>query len=233
MIALFFNSIQQQVPDQLISRNHPETMAILAIALMGTLFIGLARISNMKSIETVSKLFLNGQSMEQVLKENLRLTSVSFILLIANFFVASGLVIWLLLSAVTTFDTFILFTMAIAVPAALVLFECIGIGIVGWITGESQKVNPIISSSLVGYAFFGLAFLGLVFIWVLNPAWTPFFSIVVFCLIGVQYLSRIFKSARIVLTNGVPWYYLILYFCTLEILPISFVYYYATLNFAK
>ena len=233
MIALFFNSLLQHVPDQLISRNHPETMALLAIALMGALLIGLARTSNIRSIETVSRLYLNVQSMDQILKENMRLSSLSFILLLVNFFVASGLLIWLLLTHVTQFNPTVIIGCAAILPAALVFLESAGILTIGWITGESQKVNAIISSSLLGYAFLGLTVLAIVFLWLLNPNWSIFFIPLVWGLIGVQYIIRGFKSARIVLSNGVPWYYIILYFCTLEILPISFAYYYVSMNFLQ
>jgi hypothetical protein len=152
-------------------------------------------------------------------------------MLLANYVVSAGLICWLWLTYFHIEDRDRLWLIAFALPILLAAFEILGIRCIGLISGEQKRVYSVIPNSLVVYALGGVLLLVFAFVWILNPTWNlPIFYVLSFQ-IGVFYLIRVVKNSAIVLKNGVPWYYLILYFCTLEILPLVLVYYYALRNF--
>jgi hypothetical protein len=231
LIQFFFDSTVQEVPDQLLLRPYTQTTLLLALGFIGLMFIGLSRMWNLNSVSTIFRVFFNSESIEQAQKENIRFTSISFIMLLANYVVSAGLICWLWLTYFHIEDRDRLWLIAFALPILLAAFEILGIRCIGLISGEQKRVYSVIPNSLVVYALGGVLLLVFAFVWILNPTWNlPIFYVLSFQ-IGVFYLIRVVKNSAIVLKNGVPWYYLILYFCTLEILPLVLVYYYALRNF--
>jgi hypothetical protein len=63
----------------------------------------------------------------------------------------------------------------------------------------------------------------LLLLWIFNNQWSNYFKITLFAFIILFYLLRIILSLRKSLNYSIRWYYLILYFCTLEIMPYAFV----------
>jgi len=53
---------------------------------------------------------------------------------------------------------------------------------------------------------------------------------IVIVLFNLMNLVRVIKNSIVVIGAGVSWYYIILYFCTLEILPLFVAYHYVEMN---
>lgn len=62
----------------------------------------------------------------------------------------------------------------------------------------------------------------LLLLWMLNDQWAIYFKWAILILITIFYLLRIALYLSKSFKHHVSWYYLILYFCTLEILPYAF-----------
>lgn len=60
-------------------------------------------------------------------------------------------------------------------------------------------------------------------LWVFNAQWSNYFKIILLGVILIFYLIRVVLSFRKSFNYSIRWYYLILYFCTLEILPYAFM----------
>jgi hypothetical protein len=74
------------------------------------------------------------------------------------------------------------------------------------------------------FFFLGLLYLPLFAVFILNVNWAneliPLIYILTILVLGYRFL----KGFRFGLQNNISWYYLILYFCSLEIWPLLFVY---------
>ena len=233
LIQFFVDSLVQEVPDQLILRPNAQATILMGLSFIGLMFVGLSRMLNLKSLSTVVRVFFNSESIEQAQKEHMRLTSLSFIFLLTNYTLAFGIMIWMAVNALGINNSNGALLLACTVPIFLVLYEVVIVSTVGLITGEQKRIIPTISLSLIGYAFSGMVILVGVFLWILNPAMNKALLYALLFLVLLFYLIRVVKNSAVVLKNGVPWYYLILYFCTLEILPILIGFYFLVRNFYK
>jgi hypothetical protein len=68
--------------------------------------------------------------------------------------------------------------------------------------------------------FSGLLFSVIGLFWIMSPGADKLFLSLFLAVISLKVLSRLLKNSMAVLGNGVRWYYIMLYLCTLEILPL-------------
>ena len=157
---------------------------------------------------------------DQFVKENLRIESASSVFLIVNFFISTSLCTFLALQRSLGLSYSESFILAITAPLALFLVETSFVPLVGYIAGDNRLHLLTREHTLTGFQFTGLICTGLSFFWVLhtfNDQWLLFLFTLT---IAFQLIIRIVKEFWCVLQAGVMWYYIILYLCTLEILPL-------------
>ncbi len=219
------------MPDTLVPRAENRTLFLSGLFAVSLVLIAIARISNYKAIGTVIQAFLSGGSAHQLLKENMRINSLSSILLVVNYLIASFICIFLVLNRTMGLPSHVSLICASILPLAFTIFEIVGLALTSLITGEGKIMEPAFQTAWIGYEFIGLPLSILALVWIMNPALNVL-CFVVFCiLVGTRVLQRITKSSILVLNRGVAWYYIFLYLCTLEILPLSVAYYFVQLNF--
>ena len=229
----FFNGRISSVPMELDMRVQSFTLILTGILATSLLLVILARIRNSKAIPTVLSAFLKNMSIDQYFKANMRMESLSSIFLILNYFVCFSVCLFLLFSRTLSLDLAWAIGLSILIPIGLFILDTASVILVGAITGESKKLNSSLIITLSLNQFFGL-FLSLVsLLWIMNPEFNTVYLVIFGLLLVLQYLTRVLKNTVAILINGVPWYYLILYFCTLEILPLYSAYYYLAMNFAR
>lgn len=229
----FFNGVSQEVPNMLEPKVETYTMYLIAFLALSFMFVAISRIGNTKAIVTVLAVSFKSNGVDQVLKENMRLSSFSSVILLVNYFLGFGLCLFLTLNRIIVLDLFFSIILSVSVPFALFLLEIFGPLIVGFLTGELKKLSISAINTITGNQFFGLVFSILALFWIMNPLYNRLFLGLFAGLLCLKFILRLFKSSYVVLTNGVSWYYLILYFCTLEILPLFVAYYYILKNFLK
>ncbi|MEY3237516.1 MAG: hypothetical protein RI883_1617 [Bacteroidota bacterium] len=227
----FFGSGNGEIPGELSVRTETFTILLLGVLLISFLLISLSRLYNTKSLKTVIAIFFKNSSVEQELKENMSLSSLSSFLLILNYFISFSLCCFLYLNRFLLMENFWATIIAVIIPISLFIIETLGLIMIAWITGEQKQLFPAIVITLTGNQFVGIAFSLLSLLWIMNPEFNKLFLSIFLGLFLLKYFMRLFKNSFIVLSNGVSWYYLILYFCTLEILPLFIIYYYVEMNF--
>jgi hypothetical protein len=228
----FFNGRISSVPMELDLRVQSFTLILTGILASSLLLVILARIRNSKAIPSVLSSFLKNISIDQHFKENMRMESLSSIFLLLNYFVCFSVCLFLFFSRILSLDLVWAIGLSIFLPIGLFVLDTLSIILVGAITGESKKLHSSLIITLSLNQFFGL-FLSLVsLLWIMNPEFNAIYVVVFGILLVLHYLMRVLKNAVAILINGVSWYYLILYFCTLEILPLYSTYYYVAKNFA-
>lgn len=229
----FFNGRISSVPMELDLRVQSFTLVLTGILATSFLLVILARMRNSKAIPTVLSAFLKYISIDQHFKENMRMESLSSIFLILNYFVCFSVCLFLFLSRILSFDVVWSILLALFLPIGLFAIETMGVLMVGALTGESKKLQSSLIITLSLNQFFGLLLFLVSLLWIMNPEFNTIYLVIFGLLFVLQYVMRVLKNTIAILINGVPWYYLILYFCTLEILPLYSTYYYMAKNFLR
>jgi len=115
---------------------------------------------------------------------------------------------------------------ASSVPVALLIYEMFGILFIGALTGEFKRIKSILLVTITTNQITGLVLFLIALFWTLNPQFgTLFFKLSVGIML-LKLLIRTIKGMYVILNNGVSLYYIILYFCTLEILPLMVLSYF-------
>jgi hypothetical protein len=219
------------VPESLEPRDDSFVIILTGISALSFLLIGLARFYNNKSIQTVFGVYLKQEGVEQILKENLRLNSLSSLALNLSFFIGAGLCVFLVSYQFFELNWYVSLFFGSVFPFIYFCIEVFGILLSAWISGESQKMEGTITNIIVPNAVYGVLFSFLALLWIMNPEKMPLFSISFFILFTLKIVIRIIKNALLVFNKGISWYYIILYFCTLEVLPLLVLYYFVTERF--
>ena len=83
------------IPDTLVPRAENRTLFLSGLFAVSLILIAIARISNYKAIGTVISAFFSLGSIHQLLKENMRVISLSSILLLLNYLISSFICVFL------------------------------------------------------------------------------------------------------------------------------------------
>jgi hypothetical protein len=111
-------------------------------------------------------------------------------------------------------------------PISLLIYDMIGIVFIGLITGEFKRLKSILLVTITTNQITGIVLFLLALFWTLNPQFGALFFKLSVSIFLIKVLFRIIKGIYIILNNGVSLYYIILYFCTLEILPLMVLSYF-------
>lgn len=197
--------------------------------IMTALFIGLILLSmarlvrpNIYSHLLISSMKVSG--LRSYIKEALPLNKRGSLLLLANY-VISSTVVMVLWHEVSPSEYNWMDVLLVTVPVLTFIFNFVSMEFTGWLTGEydtfvEPKMIKLIGSEMKGVLFF---LIGL--IWLLNDSLATVLWQLAVWVFFIEMAFRIFKSVLIVFAKGVSWYYIILYLCTLEILPLFIAYY--------
>lgn len=232
-ISEFFGSEMQEIPEYLDYRAQTYTLLMIGVLSLSFAMIAVSRMSNNRSISTVMSVFFRNTSVDQVLKENMRLNSLSSVLLILNYFISFSLSTFILLNRIILLEVVWSVLFAVAVPLIWFILEILGLLTIGWLTGEQKRLEISIINTLTGSQFSGLILSVIALFWIMNPDLNRLFLALFIAVICLKFVTRLLKNSIAVLSSGVPLYYLILYFCTLEILPLFVAYYYVLKNFLE
>jgi hypothetical protein len=213
------------VPEFLEARDSSYIIYLTAICAVSFFFIGLARFYNNKSIPTIFGVYLKQEGVEQILKENFRLNSLSGLTLNLSYFIGSGLCMFLTCRQYWLFSWNTSLIVASIAPFLVFIIETIGILISGLLSGENQKLDGTITNVIIANTLYGILFSVLALIWIMNSEKSTLFALVFSSLFILKLFIRIVKNAFLVFNKGVSWYYIILYFCTLEVLPTLVLYF--------
>jgi hypothetical protein len=205
---------------------------VVPLVVISFVMITFAKYQNNSIFSSLVKLLLTNKNFEQILKEDLKLSSSSSIALIVNYFFIISTCVFLGLHAsninISLSSSVIV---ALAIPFGVFLLQIVSLWIIGVTTKEVKVIVVPFLETIVIIEFMGFILFFLALVWVLNPQYSYYFIHTFGILLGLGFILRFFKSLFSVLRKGIAWYYIILYFCTLEILPLFIAYYYISLEF--
>jgi hypothetical protein len=233
MHQIFGNGEVVEIPTHLLLRQNNLSHQVIPLVVLSFVIITFAKFQNHFIFNSLFKLIFANKNFEQVLKEDLKIASSGSVALIINYFLIVSTCVFLSIEAKINISTGKAIFISLGIPTAVFLFQIISLWLIGAVTKETKIITVPLLETTVIIEFIGFLLFFLALIWVLNPRYTDYFLFTFGFILCLGFLIRFFKSLYSVLRKGVSWYYIILYFCTLEILPFVIVYYYASKNFKE
>ncbi len=186
--------------------------------------LSIARFARAEVYQTL--ILANGkfQGVVAYVRETMPLNKPSSLLLILNYFLSMGAISYMLVENSTLFPLPSKAAVFL-VPILFLLWSLTCFIVTGWLTGESDKFIAPITLKIIGAQLLGLLYFVFAIIWLFMSFESQLFINIVILMFLAESFFRIVKSVRIVFKQGVSWYYIILYLCTLEILPLLMAYY--------
>lgn len=157
-------------------------------------------------------------------KDNLPQNKPGSVLLLVNYLIAGTALMMLYVfsgQSVAIQDEWVLLTL----PAGLLILNLLSFELSARITGEAEPFAQAKTFKMLGAEISGIVYFVVATIWALNIELGPLMWQIALWVFISESVVRIVKSGIAVLSLGVDWYYIILYLCTLEILPLFVVYY--------
>jgi hypothetical protein len=214
------------IPSALNLRAENYTLYVLLFIIVSILLIALAKLSNSKTFKILLEVNTKGATIEQYLRENMRTGSLASIALLINYYAVIFVLFFLTLKNGYHLNLSISLTISVIAPISLLIYDMIGIVFIGLITGEFKRLKSILLVTITTNQITGIVLFLLALFWTLNPQFGALFFKLSVSIFLIKVLFRIIKGIYIILNNGVSLYYIILYFCTLEILPLMVLSYF-------
>jgi len=109
---------------------------------------------------------------------------------------------------------------SLSIGGFLILLQQVGYRVVGLFSGQHDvSENGILITKQVWF-FSGIILLILSLCWILNMRFKNIFIVLFISIILSSALVRLIKGLFFAFGRGYNWYYIFLYFCTFEILPV-------------
>jgi hypothetical protein len=189
--------------------------------ILSLILIVLAKNANTRSFEIVFQLFFKPRKTDTRIKENWPIFGSASWFLAINFIITLAHSLFLLLQNQGIEESFVLILTSLAIAGSFFFLAFISMFTIGILTGMNKVYQAPMQLTWVLPQFIGIVFFLLNLIWVLNPFFSTTLIYIFLVFFGLLSIQRILRSAYYLLTNGVEWYYILLYLCTLEIMPLS------------
>lgn len=190
---------------------------IIYAVILSVGLVGLVRVLNHELIPGVFACLFVRPTSSTSFRETMSLLGKTFWFLLLNYALISTIFIFLILRVADAVQpSYILF-----LPLALFFHPIIALLITSLFTGELRRLRENIQIISMTFQMIGLLLIPLTVILILNPT---YFLPILYVSIAI-YIAftgvRLFRGMSYAIQNKIPWYYIILYLCSLEILPVG------------
>ncbi len=223
MITLAFgiiNNTQEIVVPKLLSPKINSIYGTITLLLsFGILLITFARMSSSYFLIAITKSIYKNRSIEKISQEEMPLSGLSSFCLLINFLICASCLLYL---TVDLFHDSISTNTLLAIIYTPILFlfgPYLFLNLVEFISGEIGITKAIKLTNWAICKFLGILFSLLVLLWIFNDKNAGFFGYILLVILTVCYAYRIIRGIIFAFSKGISWYYIILYFCMFEIIP--------------
>lgn len=214
----------QSIPNGLTPRFDAGNTIIGVILFIAFMTIALVRMS--KSSIYASLIVANSKvgGLRAFIKESMPLNKLGSGLLLFNYLLSSSAMLYLfcIYKNMDWQSTSLIITL---VPLAFFAWTIISLFLTRSLVGVKDVFYEPLILKIIGAQFLGLIYFCLALTWMLNTNYSLVFINLMIWAFIIESIFRILKSIILVFSKGVPLYYIILYFCTLEILPLVVAYF--------
>jgi hypothetical protein len=208
-------------------RANPVDTFITGGLVVSVLLIALAKWYRADVFTFLKNIFFRNNLVSQVVKDNYKLKHVGDYLLLINFWVLCVLGGLLMFRQPIYFN----FSQNIPIwftftwPILFFVWQIIGFFSIAFITGFKAVRQENTLNLVLIPQFIGLILLPLVLMWHLNLIHAEIFTSIFLLILVSLFFYLVFRGIIFSIQQSVPLYYIILYICTLEILPLIVVIY--------
>jgi hypothetical protein len=203
---------------ELIERQtHLSSFLLVSILIFGTM-ISLVKMNYANLFGSIGAGFFKFKAQEKLLNEGNRIGQGSSFVLHLNFVYSVSLCFFLLFFNGGNFH--VAFLTCIAFTFCLLLTQHFGYRLISVISGETKIIENGIAINRQVSFLSGILLLILALFWILNVRYKIFFMLMFFILLGLTIIFRLVKGLLFAFRFGYSWYYVFLYLCTLEVLPV-------------
>lgn len=223
MITLAFgiiNNTQEIVVPKLLSPKVNSMYGTITLFLsIAILLITFARMSSSYFLIAITKSIYKNRSIEKISQEEMPLSALSSFCLLINFLICASCLLYL---TVDFFHDTISTNTLLAIIYTPILFlfgPYLFLNLVEFISGEKGITKAIKLTNWAICKFLGILFSLLVLLWIFNDKNAGVFGYILLVILTVCYVYRIIRGIIFAFSKGISWYYIILYFCMFEIIP--------------
>ena len=223
MITLAFgiiNNTQEIVVPKLLSPKVNSMYGTITLLLsIAILLITFARMSSSYFLIAITKSIYKNRSIEKISQEEMPLSALSSFCLLINFLICASCLLYL---TVDFFHDTISTNTLLAIIYTPILFlfgPYLFLNLVEFISGEKGITKAIKLTNWAICKFLGILFSLLVLLWIFNDKNAGVFGYILLVILTVCYVYRIIRGIIFAFSKGISWYYIILYFCMFEIIP--------------
>lgn len=220
MIQFIDIPLLADLPEHLSARTNNQSLLNLAL-ISGCIFMtALARSQQRGAFLYLVQGVFFLKPLEELSKEEYKSNSTASFVFVFQFFLVTSSVLFWLFSFKEKAEMFSEFNVLIIVPTIYFVYQFIMTNLAGRISGSSTALTLMNYYTVLLTQLFGLIFLFEFFVSYFQPQVQVYSPVIM----GITYISylllRFLRGFWIVAEQGVRWYYIILYFWTLEILPL-------------
>jgi hypothetical protein len=203
---------------ELLERETHLTSILLIVVMTCIAIVGVGRINNPNFFTAISNGFFKLKKQEKSFIENNRFSQGGNAALYVNFVVAITLCFFLLFFDDNNFS-FATISGILSV-AFIILLQQAGFRITSVFSGQTSiSENGMLITKQIWF-FSGILYLLLSLTWLLNLKFKPIFVLIFIAILILSSVYRIIKGLLFAFSGGFSWYYIFLYLCTFEILPV-------------
>lgn len=213
------------IPSSLTLRSESITVVATSMLAVSFFIVALARLSSRQQLYSMVKAVYKNKNVGRIIQEEYPLNNLTSIFLILNYIItASALVFLCVAPSSFTSNPYAILTL-LPVPFLIVFLPWLSLIFIGALTGEKEVVAESRINTLLLAHFSGLVYSLLLLVWAFNIQWKETFIYVFAGITFFLWFYRFLRGFIFAFNKGAPWYYIILYFCTLEILPFVLCFY--------
>jgi hypothetical protein len=212
------------IPQELIARDHPIALIIGLGLFLSFILIALAKLVQSDIYVALTVSFVKNKGLFGYLRESLPVQKMGSMLLLLNYWLSISL---LLLIMVNTHPIQIESSiwLIVGLPISVLFYHLGSLYLVGLFSAETGAIQTPVLMKINGAQILGLGCSILVFLISMHFIEQQVFIYSTIILFLLENTVRLIRSLVYVIAKGVSWYYIIMYLCTLEILPLFMTFY--------
>lgn len=211
------------LPTALSVRTEHITMIATLLLSVSFIVVALARLNSKHFVLTLAKAIFKNKQIDKIVQEEYPLNNLASILLLVNYLVSSTAVLFLCLPYKYSLQTEVLLLL-LPIPFLVFFLPWFSLNVISVLVGDSSFVSESKKNTVVLTHFLGLFYSFILLFWTFNTPWRDYFIAAFLAVTLLSWVFRFFRGFLFAIHKGASWYYIILYFCTLEIIPFILIF---------
>ena len=229
-LDIFTNVILDVIPSELMLRSFSSTKTVGVILFLCFTLIAVSKLIKPDLFKLLLVGNLKMSNINHYVNETHLINGRHTFLLTLNYFLSFSAVLFIIFSPDQNHEVKA-WLIILGVTIISFILPIIGFYFTSILTGEDKSIRQLIKFRLLGMELIGLSYFILGLVASLSTIRLDALLIIALTISLGEFVFRIVKSWISVFHHKVSWYYIILYFCTLEILPLLVIVYLLNLNF--